>query len=123
MLTLLRALFSRPTETASVSEASSLMLSGAVLVDVREPSEWLAGHAKGAVHVPLAELQRHGRGALTSRGITAGAGSTVLLICRSGMRSGMACQKLKTEDAFRVINVKGGTLAWQRAGLPMEDAR
>jgi len=99
------------------------MADGAPLIDVREPSEWQSGHARGAIHVPLGEIRAHGRHALEARGVTAGAGDTVLLICRSGMRSGVACQALRGEASFKAINVKGGMIAWQRAGLPMEGSR
>ena len=58
-------------------EAFRLMDGGAVLVDVREPDEWGAGHAPGAIHHPL-------------RGLAAArlpGGVTLLVVCRSGVRS------------------------------------
>ncbi|HVB27850.1 MAG TPA: rhodanese-like domain-containing protein, partial [Mycobacteriales bacterium] len=53
----IRSLF-RPAGLPGVSatDARRLMADGAVLVDVREPSEWDAGHAPGARHVPLATV-------------------------------------------------------------------
>ncbi|MGW0414476.1 rhodanese-like domain-containing protein, partial [Streptomyces collinus] len=56
----------------------------AVLLDVREPDEWRAGHAPGAVHLPLSELSG-------LSGLSAGAGlpaaahaRPLVVICRSG---------------------------------------
>lgn len=123
MLSVLRSLLAGPPGATSVEDAARWMAEGAVLVDVREPSEWQSGHARGAIHIPLSEIQARGRKALEARGVTAGAGDNVLLICRSGMRSGVACQALRGEASFKAINVKGGMIAWQRAGLPMEGSR
>ncbi len=123
MLAMLRSLLAGPAATASPDEAASLMASGAILVDVREPSEWQSGHARGALHIPLAEVQRDGIRALASRGAHPGEGDAVLLICHSGMRSGLACQTLGDGAPFKAINVKGGMIAWQRAGLPMGGGR
>ncbi|WP_397596769.1 rhodanese-like domain-containing protein [Silanimonas sp.] len=123
MLAMLRSLLAGPSASASVDEALAMMASGAILVDVRESSEWRAGHALGAVHVPLGDLQGQGLRTLESKGVKAGTGDIVLLICHSGMRSGLACQTLAGDAPFKAINVKGGMIAWQRAGLAMAGAR
>lgn len=122
MLALLRALFGGPGAKASVQEAAALLASGGVLVDVRESSEWQRGHAKGAIHVPLGELQARGKKALESRSVRIADGGSVMLICHGGVRSGVACQSLGADGTLRAVNVRGGMLAWQRAGLPMEHA-
>lgn len=123
MFAMLRKLFAGPAASASVDEAASMMASGAILVDVREDSEWNAGHARGALHVPLGEIQGGGLQALERRGLRVGDGDSVLLICRSGMRSSFACRALGAGTPFKTINVRGGMNAWQRAGLPMEGGR
>ena len=84
----------------------------ALLVDVREPDEWRAGRARGARHVPLRELPDE----LESLP----RGAAVYLICRSGSRSHTAAAYLKQAGFERPINVRGGMLAWERAGLPVE---
>ncbi|MCZ8166384.1 rhodanese-like domain-containing protein [Silanimonas sp.] len=123
MLAMIRSLLGGPATSASVEEAASLMASGATLVDVREHSEWQSGHAKGAIHIPLGDLQSGGERALAAKGVNAGANDTLLLICHSGMRSGLACRTLGDDASFKAINVKGGMIAWQRAGLPMGGGR
>ena len=57
-------------------EADGLMRSGALLLDVREPAEWRAGHASGARHIPPGELE--GRLGELDRD------QTVAVVCRSG---------------------------------------
>lgn len=80
----------------------------AVLVDVREPHEWEAGHAPAAIHIPLAELP--GRiGELPETD------DAVAIVCRSGGRSARAVQWL-AQQGYDVVNVEGGMLEWQRIG-------
>ncbi len=87
----------------------SLEAGHAVLVDVREPDEYAAGHAPGAVSVPL--------GTLTADKVPAGI--DLLLICRSGRRSAKAVQQLSAAGRH-ALNVDGGMEAWQAGGLAME---
>lgn len=87
---------------------------GAVLLDVREPAEWTAGHAPGAVHVPLSAL-------LAGAGMPPAArGRSLMVICRSGHRSREAVKLLIGRGA-EAVDVKGGMNAWAAAGLPLVD--
>ena len=81
---------------------------GALLVDVREPHEWADGHAEGALHLPLGDLDP--AQVPTDR--------QLVMVCRSGNRSGKATQALLAAGRTDVVNMAGGMLAWQRAGLP-----
>ena len=80
---------------------------GSVLLDVRENDEWDAGHAPGAVHVPM--------GRLTPDNLPAG--RPIYCMCRSGNRSGRVAEVL-VASGFEAYNVTGGMLAWEHAGLP-----
>jgi rhodanese-related sulfurtransferase len=91
--------------------AAQLQREGAVLLDVREQSEWSAGRAPKARHIPLAQL-----GSRISREVPATA--TVLTICRSGGRSSQAAATLRRQG-YTVVDVAGGMRAWQAAGLPV----
>lgn len=82
----------------------------AVLIDVREPDEWAAGHAESATHVPLADVPAR-VGELPQ-------GSPVYVVCRSGARSGRAVEWLQ-QQGVDAVNVSGGMRAWDAAGKPM----
>ena len=82
-----------------------------VLLDVREPHEWAAGHAAGAMHIPL--------GRLASRAAELPADRPIYVICAHGNRSKVGVQLLQRAGFPRAVNVRGGTAAWMRAGLPM----
>jgi len=84
------------------------------LIDVRTPAEFREMHVDFARNVPLdrlnpEELKAQLNGAATKR---------LFVICRSGSRGGQACQKLAAAG-LDVVNVEGGTLAWEAAGLPV----
>jgi rhodanese-related sulfurtransferase len=77
-----------------------------VIVDVREPDEWAAGHIPSAVHVPLGEVPDR---------LDAFDGSPTYVVCKAGGRSFRACE-LAAADGRSVVNVIGGMLAWSDAG-------
>ncbi|MCX4767741.1 rhodanese-like domain-containing protein [Streptomyces sp. NBC_01275] len=88
----------------------------AVLLDVREPDEWQAGHAPGAVHLPLSALE-------AGAGLPAGAeGRPLVVVCRSGNRSRKAAELL-TAQGVEAVDVIGGMRDWARSGLPVVDTR
>lgn len=94
-------------------EAHERVVAGeAVLVDVREESEWEAGRIPSSIHVPLGELRSRGS-------IEVPKGKEVVLVCRSGARSTFAATML-SRDGREVTNLKGGVKAWVREGLPFE---
>ena len=96
-------------------EAHERVTSGAaVLVDVREPAEWRAGHAPGAVHVPLSRLAAGTTLPSPARG------KDVIVVCRSGARSRRAV-KLLSGQGVTAVDITGGMSAWARAGLPVRD--
>ena len=82
----------------------------ALLVDVREPDEWTAGHAPGAMHIPL--------GQLGARYTEIPHDGRVYLICRAGSRSSQAAHAL-AGAGWDVVNVSDGMTGWAAAGRPM----
>ncbi|QNP74918.1 rhodanese-like domain-containing protein [Streptomyces roseirectus] len=88
----------------------------AVLLDVREKPEWTAGHAPGAVHVPLTRLVAGGTLPAEAEG------RPLVVICRSGHRSRQAA-KILAERGARAVDVEGGMNAWAAAGHPVVDER
>ncbi|MBK8304634.1 MAG: rhodanese-like domain-containing protein [Chloracidobacterium sp.] len=96
-----------PTEAqAAVSKAYSQF------IDVRTAEEYAGGHAARAVNVPLDTI--------SSKLDTLEKNEPVYLICQTGNRSKKAAAILKESGFNNVLNVTGGTVAWQAAGLPME---
>lgn len=99
-------------EEIDVSTAMREQKGGALLVDVREESEFAAGHATGAVHL--------GKG-IIERDIEARVPDTkarVLLYCGGGYRSALAADNLQKMGYTNVASVAGGWRAWNAAGLP-----
>jgi rhodanese-related sulfurtransferase len=82
-----------------------------VLVDVREPGEFLDVRAEGAVLMPMSQLaERH---------VELPKDRPLLVICASGGRSAAATSFLLRSGWTDVMNVEGGTTAWAKAGLPV----
>ncbi len=86
--------------------------SDVVLVDVREQTEYDAGHIPGVKLIPL--------GQVPARMAEIPKDKTVILTCRSGNRSGQAADFLRQQGYTNVHNMEGGITAWQQAGLPIE---
>ncbi|GHH91321.1 rhodanese-like domain-containing protein [Streptomyces capillispiralis] len=87
---------------------------GDFLLDVREDDEWKAGHAEGALHIPLSEfVSRYGE--LTEAAPQDG---RVHVICRSGGRSAQVTMYL-AQQGIDAVNVDGGMQVWESAGRPV----
>ncbi|MFC4005129.1 rhodanese-like domain-containing protein [Prauserella oleivorans] len=97
--------------TTSVSE---LPTDDLVLLDVREPDEWAAGHAPGAVHIPLGELPSR-----TDELAELPDDRPVYVICRTGGRSARATAWLNAAGLADAVNVAGGMKSWQTEGRPL----
>lgn len=81
-----------------------------LLLDVREPDEFVRVRADGAVLLPLGSLPARWRDLPRDR--------PILVICATGNRSASATAYLLAAGFQDVANVDGGTVAWYRAGLP-----
>jgi rhodanese-related sulfurtransferase len=83
-----------------------------VVVDVRSPEEFAAGHVPGAINIPhdrigerLAEVPRD---------------KDVVLYCQSGRRAGIAAQVLAEQGYTRLLHLEGDIAAWKANGRPLE---
>jgi len=103
------------TTTISPQELAGLRSAGRQLelLDVRTPVEFREIHVDFARNVPLDRLD-----AQAVRAERNGSGEPLYVICRSGSRGKQACDKLAAAG-LNVVNVAGGTLAWEAAGLPV----
>jgi rhodanese-related sulfurtransferase len=98
----------RRTELVDVDEARRLLRAGAVALDVREPAEYAAGRIDGAVHAPLGELLQHLERIPRDRPVVA--------YCGHGFRGSTAASLAERAGFQRVVNLRGGFEAWERAG-------
>ena len=83
-----------------------------VWIDVRQPEEWAEGTIPGVKRIQLGQLPQQLD--------TLDKSKTYVCVCRSGGRSGRACQALEQAGFGKLINFDGGMLAWYQAGYPTE---
>src|SRR5947209_11528154 len=113
----LRQIKSRIDEVdpAAVREQAS---NGAVVIDVREPEEWAAGHIPGAKHVPKSYLESRIEGAVPDRS------QHLILYCASGNRSAWAARTLIEDLGYEhVESMTGGLTLWKDRGYDVETPR
>lgn len=85
-----------------ITDYEALLVPGVQIVDVREPMELRGGTLPGAVNIPLGDLPARCRELDPSQ--------RVLLLCRSGNRSGQAARWLAQQGFVDVVNLSGGML-------------
>jgi len=85
-----------------------------VLIDVREDSEWAAGHAKGAMHLGKGIIERDIESKVPQKD------TKLVLYCGGGFRSALAGDALQKMGYKSVISLDGGWRAYQGSGLPVE---
>jgi rhodanese-related sulfurtransferase len=98
------------TPEMDVEEGRRRFAAGALLLDVREPNEWDAGHVEGARWIPLGDLAARYEELPRDR--------EIVVICRSGGRSAKATDAL-VQLGFSAMNLAGGTQAWAEHGHPL----
>ena len=107
-----------PTEAPSISAAElhAQRESGAapVVIDVRTPEEYAAGHVPGAVNIPFDQVAQRIAEVEAPHGVA--------LYCMVGPRARMGESALLAAGYASVFHLEGGLAAWQAAGLPVERA-
>ena len=93
-----------------IAEAARRHAAGTVVIDVREPDEYVEGHVPGAPLIPLGDVME--------RVDEFPATDEVLIICKTGGRSLKAAEFLRRQG-IAAVNVAGGTRAWIEAGHPV----
>ena len=93
--------------------AAALAMKKAVLVDVRTPAEFAAGHIAGATNIDVEA------GDFATKIGSLDKGAAYALYCRSGNRSGVAMQAMLSSGFTHVFHLGGGIGAWQSAGQPV----
>jgi rhodanese-related sulfurtransferase len=85
----------------------------AVVIDVREPSEYVEGHVPESRNIPMSQLESR------VSEIEKFKDKPLILVCRSGARSSSACSRLVRMGFTKVNNLDGGVGDWAQAGLPL----
>lgn len=96
--------------TVNVSDVTDPTSGDWVVLDVREPHEWAAGHIEGAVHIPLGDL--------TARVGELDPHDRTVVVCAVGGRSARATAWLH-QQGHDVANLAGGMDAWEDAQRPV----
>jgi rhodanese-related sulfurtransferase len=102
--------FHRTSSLTPTDAAAGLQRGELQVVDVREPAELAEVRVAGAQHIPLASLP--------ARLGEIDRGRPVAFLCRSGSRSALAT-RAAAKAGLDAANVRGGVIAWSRAGLPL----
>ena len=97
--------------TVNTLQATRLINDGAVVLDVREPAEFTAGHLANSRNIPTAQLDQ--------RLAELPAGKPVVVVCASGSRAGRAAAALRKAGRADVFCLDGGLAGWRQAGLPV----
>jgi rhodanese-related sulfurtransferase len=87
---------------------------GAKLIDVREESEWAAGHARGASHLGKGVIERDIEKQIPNKS------AEIILYCGGGFRSALSADALQRMGYTNVASMDGGWRAWQGSGAPIE---
>lgn len=87
------------------------------LVDVREESEWSAGHLPDAVHLSKGVIERDIEKRFPE------ADTELVLYCGGGSRSALAADNLRKMGYGKVLSMIGGFRDWRQAGYPIETSR
>ncbi len=98
-----------------LGEASAAMAAADVVIDVREPDEYAAGHLPGAINLPrgLLEFKLSGNPALERRDLA------VVLYCKTSGRAALSAVSMQAMGYLNVSSVAGGYDAWVAAGMPV----
>lgn len=83
-----------------------------LLIDVREQTEYDAGHIPGITLIPMGEI--------ANRLADIPKDKTVVVSCQSGRRSSQVAAFLQEQGYTNIHDLQGGFSAWQKAGLPVE---
>ena len=96
----------------------------ALLIDVRDPERYEAGHLRGAVNVPSGESARDAHDSPYAEAVEsagAGPGDRLILVCGQGNRSARTADALRNEHGFtNVASIIGGSKLWSDLGYPIE---
>lgn len=102
------------TEISAADARKQTEAGEAVLIDVREESDWREGHAEGATHLSRAVIELEIEEQIPD--VT----KPIICYCGGGSRSALVAESLQKMGYENVRSVTGGLRGWKEAGLPTE---
>ncbi len=112
-MSLFAKLFGPPIEQVRAADVQNKLRAQPrpLVLDVRQPEEYRAGHIAGATLIPLGELGQRSHELPRDR--------EIICVCASGSRSSSATRQLGAAG-YKAVNMSGGMYAWTSAGLPVK---
>ncbi len=98
----------------NIDEYKKMPREGHLLIDVREDTEWAAGHAAGAIHLGKGIIERDIEMKVPDKS------ATLVLYCGGGFRSALVADALQKMGYQNPISLDGGWRAWNATGLAVE---
>jgi rhodanese-related sulfurtransferase len=105
---------SRVREVSVAETRRKLDSSKATVLDVREESEWNAGHVRGAEHLGKGIIERDIEAKVPDKN------AEIILYCGGGFRSALSADNLQKMGYSNVYSMAGGWRAWQESGGPVK---
>ncbi len=106
--------FRAGSEVSAFEAVQLINRKDAVVIDVRDIGEFEAGHISGAKHIPETQI------ADRLKELEKFKDRPIIMICRSGARSGSAVKNLRSNGFTEAVNLAGGIGAWEQAGMPLQ---
>lgn len=112
-MNLLSSLFGSPLPSVNATDLNEKLKNGkrSLVVDVRQPEEYTAGHIAGSKLIPLGELNKRVNELPKDK--------EIICVCASGSRS-QSATKFLVDAGYNAFNMQGGMFMWQRAKLPIK---
>ena len=112
-MNLLSSIFGSPLPSLNATELNEKLKNGkrSLVVDVRQPDEYTAGHIAGSKLIPLGDLNKRVNELPKDR--------EIICVCASGRRS-QSATKFLVGAGYNAFNMQGGMFMWQRAKLPVK---
>ena len=98
----------------TVEQVCERVDAGAIMIDVREDSEWQSGHAANAVHLGRGVIERDILEAFPEKS------TELILYCGGGYRSALSADNLQKMGYTNVFSMAGGWKAWKDAAAPTD---
>lgn len=108
------AAFSKFENLSPMNAVTKMNSEALVIIDVREPHEFILGHIDGAINTPLGKLKDQLKTLETYKN------KGILVVCQSGTRSAPACKTLINAGFEKVFNLDGGMQSWEDHKFPIK---